>query len=56
VFGAWTKSEAFRAVHSRAGDNKPLYPDRRQFEGLIVRHPDCGLIDLSCLENDADLN
>ena len=25
VFDAWTKSEAFRAAHSRAGDNKPLY-------------------------------
>jgi heme-degrading monooxygenase HmoA len=25
VFEAWTKSEAFRAAHSRAGDNKPLY-------------------------------
>jgi heme-degrading monooxygenase HmoA len=27
VFEAWTKSEAFRAAHSRAGDNKPLYLD-----------------------------
>jgi heme-degrading monooxygenase HmoA len=29
VFEAWTKSEAFRAAHSRAGDNKPLYLDPR---------------------------
>jgi heme-degrading monooxygenase HmoA len=34
VFEAWTKSEAFRAAHSRAGDNKPLYLDHPQFEGL----------------------
>jgi hypothetical protein len=27
VFEAWTKSEAFRAAHSRAGGNKPLYLD-----------------------------
>jgi heme-degrading monooxygenase HmoA len=33
VFEAWTKSEAFRAAHSRAGDNKPLYLDHPQFEG-----------------------
>jgi heme-degrading monooxygenase HmoA len=32
VFEAWTKSEAFRAAHSRAGDNKPLYLDHPQFE------------------------
>jgi heme-degrading monooxygenase HmoA len=30
VFEAWTKSEAFRAAHSRAGDNKPLYLDHPQ--------------------------
>jgi len=37
VFEAWTKSEAFRAAHSRAGDNKPLYLDSsavRGFRGL----------------------
>jgi heme-degrading monooxygenase HmoA len=34
---AWTKSEAFRAAHSRAGDNKPLYLDHPQFEGFEVR-------------------
>jgi heme-degrading monooxygenase HmoA len=33
VFEAWTKSEAFRAAHSRAGENKPLYLDHPQFEG-----------------------
>ena len=36
VFEAWTKSEAFRAAHSRAGDNKPLYLDHPQFEGFEV--------------------
>jgi heme-degrading monooxygenase HmoA len=25
AFETWTKSEAFRAAHHRAGDNKPLY-------------------------------
>jgi heme-degrading monooxygenase HmoA len=34
TFEAWTKSEAFRAAHSRAGDNKPLYLDHPQFEGF----------------------
>jgi heme-degrading monooxygenase HmoA len=37
VFEAWTKSEAFRAAHSRAGDNKPLYLDHPQFEGFELR-------------------
>jgi heme-degrading monooxygenase HmoA len=37
AFEAWTKSEAFRAAHSRAGDNKPLYLDHPQFEGFEVR-------------------
>ena len=37
VFEAWTKSEAFRAAQSRAGDNKPLYLDHPQFEGFEVR-------------------
>ena len=31
---AWTKSEPFRAAHSRAGDHKPLFLDPPQFEGL----------------------
>jgi heme-degrading monooxygenase HmoA len=37
AFEAWTKSAAFRAAHSRAGDNKPLYLDHPQFEGFEVR-------------------
>ena len=37
VFEAWTKSDAFRAAHNRAGDNKPLYLDHPQFEGFEVR-------------------
>jgi heme-degrading monooxygenase HmoA len=37
TFEAWTKSEAFRAAHGRAGDNKPLYLDHPQFEGFEVR-------------------
>src|ERR1700689_4740310 len=37
VFEAWTKSEAFRAAHHRAGDNKPLYMGHPQFEGFEVR-------------------
>lgn len=37
AFEAWTKSEAFRAAHHRAGDNKPLYLDHPQFEGFEVR-------------------
>src|ERR1700755_1235276 len=34
TFEAWTKSEAFRAAHPRAGDNKPLYLGHPQFEGF----------------------
>jgi heme-degrading monooxygenase HmoA len=37
AFEAWTRSEAFRAAHSRAGDNKPLYLEHPQFEGFEVR-------------------
>ena len=33
-FEAWTKSEAFRAAHQSAGDNKPLYLGHPQFEGF----------------------
>jgi hypothetical protein len=29
--------EAFRATHSWAGDNKPLYLNHPQFEGFEVR-------------------
>jgi heme-degrading monooxygenase HmoA len=36
VFEAWTKSEAFRAAHHKAGDNKPLYLGHPQFEGFEV--------------------
>jgi len=34
AFEAWTKSEAFRAAHHKAGDNKPLYLEHPQFEGF----------------------
>jgi heme-degrading monooxygenase HmoA len=37
TFEAWTRSEEFRAAHSRAGDNKPLYLEHPQFEGFEVR-------------------
>ena len=37
AFEAWTKSDAFRAAHHRAGDNRPLYLDHPQFEGFEVR-------------------
>jgi heme-degrading monooxygenase HmoA len=36
AFEAWTRSEAFRAAHHRAGDNKPLYLGHPQFEGFEV--------------------
>ncbi|HEY7663466.1 MAG TPA: antibiotic biosynthesis monooxygenase [Xanthobacteraceae bacterium] len=37
AFEAWTRSEAFRAAHRDAGQNKPLYLDHPQFEGFEVR-------------------
>jgi heme-degrading monooxygenase HmoA len=37
AFEAWTRSEAFRAAHRSAGDNKPLYNGHPQFEGFEVR-------------------
>lgn len=37
AFDAWTKSEAFRAAHKSAGENKPLYLGHPQFEGFEVR-------------------
>jgi heme-degrading monooxygenase HmoA len=37
AFEAWTKSEAFRAAHHKAGDHKPLYLDHPQFEGFEVK-------------------
>lgn len=36
AFETWTRSEAFRAAHARAGDNKPLYLGHPQFEGFEV--------------------
>ncbi|MGQ0680916.1 antibiotic biosynthesis monooxygenase family protein [Bradyrhizobium sp.] len=33
-FEAWTRSEAFRAAHQSAGNNKPLYLGHPQFEGF----------------------
>ena len=36
AFEAWTRSDAFRAAHQKAGDNKPLYLDHPQFEGFEV--------------------
>ncbi|HJS88242.1 MAG TPA: antibiotic biosynthesis monooxygenase [Acetobacteraceae bacterium] len=35
-FEAWTRSEAFRAAHANAGQNKPLYLDHPEFEGFEV--------------------
>jgi heme-degrading monooxygenase HmoA len=35
-FEAWTRSEAFRAAHHGAGDNKPLYLGHPMFEGFEV--------------------
>jgi heme-degrading monooxygenase HmoA len=37
AFEAWTRSEAFRAVHQRTGERKPLYIGQPQFEGFDVR-------------------
>lgn len=33
-FVNWTKSDAFRAAHKGAGDNKPLYMGHPNFEGF----------------------
>lgn len=35
-FEAWTRSEAFRASHRDAGENKPLYLGHPNFEGFEV--------------------
>jgi heme-degrading monooxygenase HmoA len=35
-FEAWTKSEQFRKVHSRAPESKPLYMGHPEFEGFHV--------------------
>ena len=36
AFEEWTRSEAFRAAHHRAGDNKPMYLGHPEFEGFDV--------------------
>ena len=36
AFEAWTRSEAFRAAHRNAGDNKGLYLGHPDFEGFDV--------------------
>ncbi|MEM6627576.1 MAG: antibiotic biosynthesis monooxygenase, partial [Pseudomonadota bacterium] len=33
-FEGWTKSEAFRAAHKNAGDNRALYLGHPEFEGF----------------------
>ena len=35
-FEAWTRSEAFRAAHRNAGQNRPLYLGHPEFEGFEV--------------------
>ena len=35
-FAAWTRSEAFRAAHRDAGNNKPLSLGHPEFEGFAV--------------------
>lgn len=35
-FEGWTRSDAFRAAHKGAGDNKPLYLGHPKFEGFEV--------------------
>jgi len=34
AFEAWTKSEAFRKAHANAGEAKPAYLGRPEFEGF----------------------
>lgn len=36
AFAAWRKSEAFRAAHRNAGENRPLYLGHPEFEGFEV--------------------
>lgn len=36
MFGAWTRSEAFRAAHASAGQQRGLYLGPPQFEGFEV--------------------
>jgi len=35
-FEAWTRSEAFRKAHARAGEGKPLYHGHPEFEGFTT--------------------
>jgi heme-degrading monooxygenase HmoA len=35
-FEAWTKSDAFRTAHARAGENKPTTLGHPEFEGFHV--------------------
>ena len=35
-FEGWTKSEAFRASHRNAGDNRAMYLGHPEFEGFTV--------------------
>jgi len=35
-FEAWTKSDAFRKAHARAGEGKPLYLGHPEFEGFTT--------------------
>ena len=36
AFRDWTRSEAFKAAHRNAGDNRGLYLGHHQFEGFQV--------------------
>ncbi len=36
AFEAWTKSEAFRKAHANAGNAKPVYLGKPEFEGFEV--------------------
>ena len=36
TFEAWTRSEAFRAAHANAGDNRGMYLGHPEFEGFSV--------------------
>ena len=36
AFEGWTRSEAFRAAHANAGDNRAMYLGHPEFEGFSV--------------------
>ncbi len=36
AFEDWTRSEAFRAAHANAGDNRAMYLGHPEFEGFAV--------------------